>query len=318
MDRPALIDFANLDEASFRRLYSEGIEPCFAGNEELRQAAVSSFKTRLLLGSLGVIAVGAGVYLWAHQPTAGLVAAFMAAVLACIWAYQPLANVGKKLKREYCAAIAAAMGATFKLDGFEPPAFDRLRELNLAPRATRSHFEDWFSGTYRDASFDLYEAHLEQRRSNGKSTHYVTVFRGQLMRLRFPRAFLGVTIVRRDAGVFNGLGGGRGLQRVRLDDPQFERAFEVWGNDQVEARYLLHPVMMERLLELERALRGKRLRCAFQDGDLLIAVEGGNLFEPGDLFKPLVDPARARRIVDEVSSVMRVMEQVLTAQSQRP
>lgn len=45
---------------------------------------------------------------------------------------------------------------------------------------------------------------------------------------------------------------------------------------------------------------------------------GGNLFEPGDLFKPLVDPARARRIVDEIAGVVRVMDQVLTAQAQRP
>jgi len=85
----------------------------------------------------------------------------------------------------------------------------------------------------------------------------------------------------------------------------------------VEARYLLHPTMMARLLDLEKTLHGRRLRCAFQEGDMLIAVEGGNLFEPGELFKPLVDPMRARRIVDEVAGVVKVMEQVLTAQATR-
>jgi hypothetical protein len=75
--------------------------------------------------------------------------------------------------------------------------------------------------------------------------------------------------------------------------------------------------MMERLVDLERGLKGKRIRCAFEEGDLLVAVEGGNLFEPGDLFKPLVDPARARRIVDEIAGVVKVMDQVLTAQAQR-
>jgi hypothetical protein len=136
--------------------------------------------------------------------------------------------------------------------------------------------------------------------------------------MRFPREFLGVTIVRRDLGVFNVFGGGESnghkLERVRLVDPSFEKAFEVWGTDQVEARYLLHPVMMERLIALESGLHGKRIRCAFEGGDLLAAVEGGDLFEPGDMFKPLVDPSRARRIVDEIASVVRVMDQVLTAQ----
>ena len=140
------------------------------------------------------------------------------------------------------------------------------------------------------------------------------MFRGQLIRMHFPREFLGVTIVRRDAGVFNVFGGGeldgRKLERVRLVASEFEKAFEVWGTDQVEARYLLHPVMMERLIELEKGLHGKRLRCGFENGDLLVAVEGGNLFEPGDLFKPLVDPARARRIINEIAGVVKVMDQV--------
>jgi hypothetical protein len=105
---------------------------------------------------------------------------------------------------------------------------------------------------------------------------------------------------------------------VHLVASEFEKAFEVWGTDQVEARYLLHPVMMERLIALEAGLHGKRIRCAFENGNLLVAVEGGNLFEPGDLFKPLVDPSRARRIVDEIASVVKVMDQVLTAQTARP
>jgi hypothetical protein len=70
-------------------------------------------------------------------------------------------------------------------------------------------------------------------------------------------------------------------------------------------------------LALESGLHGKRLRCAFEGGDLLAAVEGGDLFEPGDMFKPLVDASRARRIVDEIASVVRVMDQVLTAQAIR-
>jgi hypothetical protein len=74
---------------------------------------------------------------------------------------------------------------------------------------------------------------------------------------------------------------------------------------------------MQRLLDLETRLKGERLRCAFEGGSLLVAVEGGNRFKPGDLFKPLDQPERARRIIDHVASVMRVMNEVLSAQSKR-
>lgn len=320
---PEVIDLGRLDDAAFQRLYKERIEPCFAANETDRIAAVGAFKSRLLIG--GAIAAGLSLaaYLFWRQWDIVAVILFMGAIVAGIAAYQPLAKVGETLKRQYCSAIGEAMGASFTLGGFDPPAFVRLRELGLVPGFSRSKFEDLFRGTYKHSAFELYEGHLEQRRTDGKGrTRYATVFRGQLLRLHFPRAFLGVTIVRRDAGVFNvfggGKAGGRELERVRLVDSGLEKAFEVWGTDQVEARYLLHPVMMERLLELESKLHGKRLRCAFEGGDVLIAVEGGNLFEPGDLFKPLVDPARARRIVNEISGVFGVMDQVLTAQARAP
>ena len=321
---PQTIDLAHLDDAMFARLYEERIEPCFVENEGHRLEAVNAFKKRGLIGAgaaLVVFAVGAAM---TGDMAGGFWIAFFAALIVGIWAYQPLAKVARKLKQEYCEAIAQAMGATFQVGAFEPPAFARLQALKLLPSFHRSKFEDLFSGAHKGvAQYQLYEAHLEQRSTDSKGrTRYTTVFRGQLIRMHFPREFLGVTIVRRDAGVFNVFGGGqidgKKLERVRLVASQFEIAFEVWSTDQVEARYLLHPVMMERLIGLEAALHGKRIRCAFEGGDLLVAVEGGNLFEPGDMFKPLVDPARARRIVDEIAGVVRVMDEVLTAQMLRP
>jgi hypothetical protein len=318
-----VIDLARLDDVMFARLYAERIEPCFADNEADRIAAVGKFKGRAIIGAVVTLGVIVGLWMWTHEAFAVAVVGFMVGVGSYAIAYGPLAKVGQTLKTQYCAAIAEAMGATFSLKGFTPPALERFLELRLLPSFQRSSFEDLFSGAYKDSRFELYEGKLEQRRTDSKGrTHYSTVFRGQLIRMHFPRDFLGVTIVRRDAGVFNVFGGGknngRKLERVRLVSSEFEKAFEVWGADQVEARCLLHPVMMERLIELERGLHGKRIRCGFENGDLLVAVEGGNLFEPGDLFKPLVDPARARRILDEIAGVIRVMDQVLTAQAARP
>lgn len=310
------VDLARLDRSGFDQLYNERIEPVFRDNEDDRLAAVATFQKRLWIGAPIVLVLAAAIYLWSREVWFAFIVAAIGGIVLYAIAYAPLAGVGHRVKRAYCAAIADAMGADFRLQGFTPPALDRLKKLRLLPDYSRSRFEDLFSGAYRDAEFDIYEGHLEQRHTDSKGrTRYTTVFRGQLVRMKFPRDFLGVTIVRRDAGVFNVFGGGKNLERVRLVDPAFEKAFEVWGTDQVEARYLLHPVLMQRLLDMEARLAGKRLRCAFEAGDLLVAVEGGNLFEPGDLFTPLIDPARALRIVDEIASVVRVMEEVLTAQA---
>ncbi len=322
-DSGEAIDLGRLDEVAFQRIYAAQIAPHFEANEAGRLAAVQIFTRRMWMAAgvatLLLLVVGLLFREWGLAIGLGVVGLG----IGWAWAYHPLSKVGVTLKRQYCSAIAEAMGARFEIAPLERPAFERMQALKLAPRFDRSKFEDRFTGSYKGASFDLYEADLERRSTDSKGrTRYTTVFRGQLVRLHFPRDFLGVTIVRRDAGVFNVFGGGenngRKLERVRLVDSTFEKAFEVWGTDQVEARYLLHPVMMERLIELETRLHGKRIRCAFEGGDLLVAVEGGNLFEPGDLFKPLVDQSRARRIVNELAGVFAVMDQVLTAQSARP
>ena len=313
------VDICNLDEAGYQRLYGERIAPVFQANEEARQTAVQVFKTRLGIGA-GLSLVAAW-FAWAAF-NGSISAAFFGLVVAGFaayaWAIGPLNAVGARVKQAYCEGIAQAIGAQFTGGSFAPPAFDRIRQWRLAPSHDRSHFEDLFSGAYDGCAYDLYEAHLEARRTDSKGrTHYSTVFRGQLIRMHFPRDFLGVTVVRRDMGLFNAFGGGLGLERVGLEDPVFEKAFEVWGSDQVEARYLLHPALMQRLLDLESRMRGQKLRCAFEGGDLLVAIEGGNRFEPGDLFKPLDQPERARRIVDDVAGVMRVMNEVLSAQARR-
>jgi len=40
------------------------------------------------------------------------------------------------------------------------------------------------------------------------------------------------------------------MKRVGLVDPVFEKIFEAYGTDQVEARYLLTPTFMQRLVRL--------------------------------------------------------------------
>lgn len=312
------LDLSKLDEAGFAALYAEKIKPCFDAHEPERQAATASFWRRILIGAPIVLIATLFVSAAVDSPQAAAFTAIGGGAAAFWVAWLKVAAAQRKVKQASCAAVAEAIGVSFTMQGFDPPAHARFRSLDLLPRYDRSSFEDLFSGDYQGAAFDLYEAHLETRHTDGKGrTRYSTAFRGQAIRMQFPRRFLGVTIVRRDMGFFNALGGGKGLQRVGLEDPRFEKAFEVWGSDQVEARYLLHPILMERLLALETAFKGKKIRCAFEQGEMLIAIEGGNLFEPGDMFKPLADPLRARKLVDDISMIHRVMDAVLTAQARR-
>ncbi|MET0547439.1 MAG: DUF3137 domain-containing protein, partial [Caulobacterales bacterium] len=230
----------------------------------------------------------------------------------------PLSKVAESVKNSFLELMADAIGGRYEGGGFQPPAFDRFRALDLTPSYDRCNFEDHFSGERHARAFDLYEAHLEREtKDKDGDSSWSTVFRGQLIRIHFPKPFLGVTIVRRDTGIFNGLQnlGKKKFDRIGLGDPTFERIFEVYGTDQVEARALVHPFFMERLLEIETTYQGKKVRCGFENGDLLIAIEGGNKFEAGSMFKPLADPERARKVVRDIAQILKMMDAVLTAET---
>jgi hypothetical protein len=71
---------------------------------------------------------------------------------------------------------------------------------------------------------------------------------------------------------------------------------------------------MERLLDLETQFKGKNLRCAFFQGQLLVAIEGGDKFEMGSMFRTLLDEKRVRQVVQDIAEIMRVIDAVLTAE----
>ncbi len=301
----------HLDAQSVALLYSTQIEPRLVTLEAERIGAQRTFWMRLGIGGAGVAVIAAVIM--AFSTGWGLGIGVFGLVMVGAWAYGPLDAVGKRAKVAVLNAIAEAMHLRFTIAGFDPPGFGRCRELGLLPGYDRHSVEDLFEGTRGTSTFALYDAHLEtrQRDSKGRET-WSTVFRGSVIRLAFPDEFLGVTVVKRDAGIFNMFQkGGRDMQKIGLVDSRFEKIFEVFGTDQVEARYLVHPVFMEKLLELEKNFQGGKIRCGFIRGDLLICVEGRDRFEIGGMFSTLVSQDRVSKMADDVTTVMSLLDTVL-------
>jgi len=309
------VDLLRLDDAAFAKLYEQRVLPILAGNEVGRQSAMKSYVWRRNLVVLGALVIAFVAYQFGSDVLDGLIYGGIALAIGHWWAYHPLQLVATATKTQALTAIAGAIDCSFNLGGFAPEGMDNFKELDLLPSCDRSTFTDCFTGAYHGCAYSFYEGHLEVRVKTKNGSSWRTVFRGQLIRIAFPKKFLGVTVVRRDAGLFNFMQRwATSLQRVGLGDSRLEKAFEVYSNDQVEARYLIHPVFMERLLALETQFKGKRLRCAFTDGDLLIAIEGGDKFEIGSMFAKLDDIERARSVVKDITEIMRVIDAVLTAE----
>jgi len=243
--------------------------------------------------------------------------AFVAAMGAfALWIYgeHPLRKIGKEAKTLLVEPIARQFDLSYVHECGPQSLVNEMKEKRLLPNWDRSNFEDRIDGRRGETDFEFFEAHLQQRRTErssngGTRTKWVTVFRGQCLRFDFHKTFYGRTRVMRDAGLFNAFGDMfSDMDRARLEDPEFEKTFEVYTNDQVEARFLLTPDVMQRLLDLEEAFHGAKLRCAFEDGQLFMALEGGDMFEPGSMFTPLDNPERVRELLDDFSALFRLID----------
>jgi hypothetical protein len=231
------------------------------------------------------------------------------------WGNAPRRKAIKTVKIGINEAIAKALDLTYACDVQPGPGYDLACKYRLLPGCDRSKFEDLWSGTLDDRALSLHEAHLEERRGSGDNRRYVTVFRGAVMSIDFTRNFHGTTLVER-AKQHRGLFGGRkerielngqGLDYVDLVNPDFEDEFCVYADDQVEARYLVHPAYVERLMKVQHAFAGHAIRTLFCGGNLVVVVETENMFESGSI-DAADDRSRLVRTIDQFASIADLAE----------
>ena len=309
------------DFAGFAEIYERDIRPGLLEREADRvRAAAKAVQGRWYGGGLAVLGGGLGFFVLA-LPLVGILAIVGGLGIVGIMGAD-LNRIGKEAKSLIVQPVAREFNLDFIEKPGDQPTVYEFRSAKLLPNWDRSNFEDRLTGRRGEVDFEFFEAHLEERRtttdSRGRTrTRWVTVFRGQCLRLDFHKEFLGETLVMRDIGFFNRFGGGRGMKQAKLESPEFEKAFEVYTTDQVEARYLLTPDFMQDLIDLENAFHGGKLRCAFVGGEIFIAVEGGDLFEPGSMFAPLDNPERIRELLDDFSAVFHLIDTVSKNRSRR-
>ena len=183
----------------------------------------------------------------------------------------------------------------------------------LIPNFNRETSEDHISGKYKGVSIDLFETELEQKRRTKKSSYYVTVFKGILITLSMNKKFNGKTVVRKDSGIIGNWVKKTfsSLKNVKLEDPNFEKMFEVYSDDQIEARYLLTVTFMERLKELAETFGGKSIQCCFYNKELFIMIPiKKNMFEPGSIFEPedFIDDSKS--LLKELNLIFNIIDQL--------
>jgi hypothetical protein len=119
----------------------------------------------------------------------------------------------------------------------------------------------------------------EDEDSDGhKTTHRYTIFSGLFFKADFNKNFLGEVYVLPHS--FRFFSPRKGAARVRLEDPDFNDTFDVFGTDSVITMYVLSTSLVKRLMDFKHRVNSN-IRLSMIDSTLYVAI---------DNYKPLKIP----------------------------
>lgn len=99
------------------------------------------------------------------------------------------------------------------------------------------------------------------------------------------------------------------FNKTKMEDIELTRDFEVYTQDEVEARYFLTPSFIERFKGIQTVFGRKNISCACNGNEISFKItKPKNLFEVCDVFKPLNDISAVSDLYDEIDAIFKMID----------
>lgn len=174
----------------------------------------------------------------------------------------------------------------------------------VVPDFNSEVYDDVFKGSFQGVNIDIVESKYEIG-IDDRTT--IPVFSGVILKLDMNKPFKGHTVIKPNTLI--SMPPSPYLHHTELEDLEFNKKFDVYTNDEVEARYLITPSFMERLKNVRTAFNADKYTCAFYDSSLIIALSTNkDLFSLCSLIKPIDDKKQFYQMYEEMESIMKLIE----------
>lgn len=306
----------SVDRVRVGELYESTLRPRIEALEGLR-IALKGYAIRVLLLMGGPVVLFATSDLYAGSLSESASFLLKAVLIAAIFTGTMIAgfrylipgfttyvNYTARFKREVVSEIfkVVSPGADYVAHEGIPAEIVDAAGIFATRGGTSS--DDRVRGTIGRTPFEAAEVRRSYTTGGKNSTTHV-VFHGLFFHLDFNKALQGLTIVQPERVGSCELNSRDGLSKIELENPEFEAKFVVYGSDPVEARYILTPSMMERILALS-ARAEKTIFLAFKGNRAYLAIHFGR-----SLFEPSVASTTSREAIEEMAEHFGLAEFVV-------
>lgn len=183
--------------------------------------------------------------------------------------------------------------------------FSEAKKTCLFQKYNRESYDDIFKGSYNGVNFDIIEADYDYESGSGEDRRTYNVFNGAIIKIAMNKNFKTHTVIRPHKMTNTG----KHLKRTVLEDIVFENKFDVYTDDEIEARYLITTAFMERLNNIQRIFNINKIACAFYKGNLYIALyTAKDLFKLFDINKPIDNYEQLMIFFNEILSIYKCID----------
>lgn len=213
-------------------------------------------------------------------------------VIVLVRTYKKRMSYREKFKNEVVREIVNVIDPDWKYEPNQCISNSEYRSSDLFRQSVdRYRGDDLISGKIDKTDFRCSELHTEYKtvttdKDGRRKETWHTIFKGLFFHADFNKEIKGKTYIEPDTAerLFGKFG--QKLQTsskgklVKLENPEFEKIFAVFGTDQTEARYILTPTIMEALVNIYKMYK-RRMHISFIGSRVYIAMSfTKNLFEP--------------------------------------
>jgi len=249
-----------------------------------------------------------------EEPIIGSYLVFVSLVLG--WVYSSELKFKSDIKKIVYTEI-------FKFfDGFEyiPESTDHsniesFERFGIIPDNSYCEAQDLILGNYKGVYFRFEEWKIDIW--GQKSTE----FEGVTILFNFNKNFVGQTVVlRKGAKPKIPKNSPNDLQKVELEDPEFQKMFDVYSTDQIEARYLITTAFMERIKSMRETFNNEEdddeevieggVEIAFCENKLLLMFDGTkDMFEYESCVSEKIDLfSESIKVIKQINSIFELID----------
>lgn len=223
---------------------------------------------------------------------AGLIGVLIGGLVFVVKAVSKHTQYRNLFKNKVVAEIVHAIDPEWKYDYNQSITLNEYHQSNLfSQNVDRFKGDDLIFGQMEKTDFRCSEFHTEYKtvthtKNGGRQEHWHTIFKGLFFHADFNKHIKGETYIKPDFAEKLLGKWGQKLQfsskgdLVKLENPEFEKKFVVHATDQIEARYILTPTIMEALVNIHNQYK-RPMHLSFVGSRVFCAVSfNENLFEP--------------------------------------